>query len=163
MFWDLQDEHSKVPSEMTNSGCFLPWNNPQSFIGKKNKEFVPSWWKLGVYKTFKFPSSLLCSSSPAFPWPAVLSAGEFLIFSANFIHTAQSLHWKWNSLAHVASLFFSWHKGGFAKLNWNQQVPVLPALVRNAYLVLGLCTWACTKILMADWLQTHCNGVAVAS
>lgn len=46
-----------------------------------------------------------------------------------------------------------WHKEGFTKLNWSQQVPVSPALVRNAYLVLSLCTWACTKIFMANWFQ----------
>lgn len=55
-----------------------------------------------------------------------------------------------------------WHKAGFTKLNWSQQVPVSPALVRNAYLVLSLCTWACTKIFTANWFQTYCNRVAVA-
>lgn len=73
-------------------------------------------------------------------------AGELLVFSANFIHTAQSLHWKWSTLAHVASLFFSWHKGGFAKLKWNQQVPVLLHLLE-----MPTWSWVCVLGLVQKY------------
>lgn len=60
-------------------------------------------------------------------------------------------------------IFLLAQEGVLQSLYGNQQLPVSPALVRNAYLVLSLCTWACTKILMANWFQTYPNRVAVAS
>lgn len=71
-------------------------------------------------------------------------AGELLIFSANFIHTAQSLHWQWSTLAYVASLFFSLAHHGTRR--------VLQSLIEaNRYLshlhLLEMPTWCWVCVL----------------
>lgn len=117
---------------------------------------VYSWWKLGCVPGK--PSILPLSSSSCFHCPAILTCGWVDYFQCKLdSHSPKSaLQVKPFGLCCLIIFLHGtpWHRGVFAKLNWNQQVIVWPALVRTDLRGITLedldCLLACTQIFKAN-------------